>query len=207
MGLNRVRMVWISFLGAMTAVGGLLLMLDDKSPRLDGMTVSPLALASTIGTPVDPIRNTRKPLDRQRWQAIIIHHSSSLAGSPSTIAKEHEARGLKGLGYHFVIGNGHGMDDGELHIGFRWFDQVPGAHTGGANGDFYNRHAVSICLVGDGNRRVFTPAQIERLTALVESLRKQLDLPADRVILASDVSDAQSPGRLFPTYLFKPATP
>lgn len=197
---NRVQVVWVSFLGAMTLVGGLLLVVDGRPvPRIDGMSLSPLASATTIGssTHVDPVTQTRATLDRDRWQAIVIHHSGSLVGSPATIEKEHQDRNFQGLGHHFIIGNGNGMDDGQVHIGYRWLDQLPGAHASGANGDWYNLHAVSICMVGDGNRREFTPAQLRQLQSLVESLRVRLGLPADRVLLHSDIAEVNDPGKLF----------
>lgn len=204
-GLTRVRMVWVSFLGAMTLVGGLLLMLDGRpSPRSDGLSLSPLASATTIGSAgsIDPVTQTRRPIDRQRWQAIVIHHSGSMVGSPASIEKDHRDRDFQGLGHHFIIGNGNGMDDGQVHIGYRWLDQLPGAHAAGQYGKFYNEHAVSICLVGDGNRRTFSQAQLQQLATLVESLRRQLGLGPDRVILHSDVAQVSDPGQLFPAGMY-----
>ena len=61
----------------------------------------------------------------------MIHQSGSAYGKPSTIEAEHVAQNLRGLGHHFVIGNGSGMDDGEVHVGYRWLDQLPGAHAAG----------------------------------------------------------------------------
>ena len=206
-GATRAQVVWISFLGAMTAVGGLLLVVGGKpTPRADGLSLSPLAAATTIGSAetVDPVTQTRVGLDRARWQAIVIHHSGSPVGSPVSIAKEHEARGIRGLGHHFIIGNGAGMDDGQVHIGFRWLDQLPGAHVAGQAGDWYNGHAISICLVGDGERGAFTPAQIQQMQTLIASLRRQLGIPNDRVYLHSDVvPGVNDPGRLFPEHVIR----
>lgn len=197
---GRIRAVWISFIAAMTLVGGLLLVLDGRPvPRVDGMSLSPLAATTWDPSPtVSPFLATRKPLDQQRWQAIVIHHSGSTVGTPASIEADHQARNLRGLGHHFIIGNGHGMEDGQVHIGYRWLDQLPGAHAAGPNGDAYNLHAISICLVGDGNRRPFTPAQLQRLEVLVDTLRRQFNIPADRVLLHSDIADVDDPGRLFP---------
>lgn len=202
-GLTRVRMVWISFFGAMTLAAGLLLLLDGRPIRTDGLSLSPLASAETIGGQNNPILTRAKLAN---WQAIVIHHSGSLVGSHTTIEKEHQGRNFRGLGHHFIIGNGTGMDDGQVHIGYRWLDQLPGAHAAGQNADWYNSNAISICLVGDGNRQPFTSAQVQQLTTLVESLRKQLGLPADRVLLASDIAPVADPGRLFPAGVYGTAT-
>lgn len=183
----------------MTAVGGLLLGLDWKpAPRMDGLSLSPLAAATTGGSAADPLLRTRRPMDVARWQAIVIHHSGSVVGSPASISREHEDQGIKGLGHHFVIGNGQGMDDGQLHIGYRWLDQLPGAHASGPNGDWFNLQSISICLVGDGERRTFTPAQINRLRELVSVLCREMDIPRDRVYLHSQIAPVTDPGRLFP---------
>lgn len=192
-------MVWISFLGAMTLAGGLLMVLDGKPVRTDGLNMSPLASAETIGG-ANSLITTRRPL--ANWQAIVIHHSGSLVGSHATIEKDQQASKIEGLGHHFIIGNGTGMDDGQVHIGYRWLDQSPVVHASGTNAKFYNDGAVSICLVGDGNRQPFTAAQMQQLRTLVESLRKQLGLPADRVLLASDIAPVSDPGRLYPAGLY-----
>jgi len=195
-----LRAVWISFMGAMTLVGGMLLLLDGRPvPRVDGVSLSPLA-ATTWGpaATTDPVLTTRRALDKERWQAVVIHHSGSTVGTPASIEAEHQARNLKGLGHHFIIGNGRGMDDGQVHIGYRWLDQLPGAHAAGPSGDAYNLHAVSICLVGDGNRRAFTAAQMEQLGALVRNLRMRLNIPAEHVVLHSDIAGVDDPGRMFP---------
>lgn len=188
----------MSFLGSMTLVGGLLLALEKRpSPRLDGRSLAPL-LASSGPTGVEAITRTRAPLQGESWRAIVIHHSGSAVGSPATIAAEHEARNAKGLGHHFVIGNGSGMADGELHVGFRWLDQLPGFHAAGPSGDWHNLHSISICLVGDGNRRAFTPAQLRRLVQVVSTLSRDLGIPQEQIYLHSDIAPASDPGRFFP---------
>lgn len=200
--LNRAPIVWVSFLGAMTIVGGLLLLTSGPSPRTDGVSLSPLAAATITSTGTANLIQTHKPLDVSRWQAIVIHHSGATRGDPASISKEHRDAGFQGLGHHFIIGNGTGMDDGEIRIGYRWLEQLPGAHAVGPHEKLYNEHAVSICLVGDGNRAGFTQAQIQQLNTLVDALRRQLDLPADRVLLHSDIAPVSDPGKLFPAGLY-----
>ena len=58
----------------------------------------------------------------------------AMAGVREKMKYSHVPDGLKGLGYHFVIGNGRGISDGELYVGYRWLDQLAGAHAAGANG-------------------------------------------------------------------------
>ena len=56
------------------------------------------------------------------WQAIVIHHTASRSGSVESIQLVHQQRKdaagnpWRGIGYHFVIGNGLGMDDGDKRL-------------------------------------------------------------------------------------------
>jgi hypothetical protein len=199
----RSRVVWGSFMGAMTGVGGLFWVLQGgPAPRLDGLALTP-AVAAAGPSSIEAVFKTRAPIASKQWQAIVIHHSGSVYGSPATIEAQHRAMNINGLGYHFVLGNGSGMDDGEVHVGYRWLDQLPGAHVAGPKGDWYNRHAIGICLVGDGRRKPFTEEQMRRLVQLVSALAEQLQIPADHIYLHSEVSSADDPGRLFPEAAFR----
>lgn len=196
-GLARARAVWLSLLASMTLVGGLLLLLDGRpAVRNDGVSL-PLAVAGNVSA-MEPIFRTRLPIPTGQWQAIVIHHSGSPVGSAATLEAEHRSRGFKGLGHHFVIGNGRPLDDGEINVGYRWLDQLPGAHAGGREGDWYNRHAVSICLIGDGDRQSFSPAQLASLVDLVSALCAELKIPPERVLLHSEIAPTSDPGSRFP---------
>lgn len=201
---KRAHIVWASFVASMTVVGGLLLALESSpSPRVDGRSLAPL-VAADGPTDVASVFNTTVALKRDTWKSIVIHHSGSPVSSPESIAAEHEALGGKGMGHHFVIGNGSGrLRDGELYVNFRWYDQLPGFHAAGEQGDWHNRHSISICLVGDGNRRPFTAAQMDRLDQLVTALSRELGIAPDRVHLHSELAPTADPGRLFPAELFR----
>jgi hypothetical protein len=200
---RRTRTVWTALLATMTFGGAVLWALDGQPvPRLDGVALRPLVSAAGPAS-IDSIFRTRQPLDRHRWEGIVIHHSGSAAGSPASIEAQHREMNLAGLGYHFVIGNGRGIEDGELHVGYRWLDQLPGAHVVGPSGDWHNNHSVAICLVGDGRRQEFTEAQMSRLTELVALLCRDLEISPDSVVLHSDIAEVADPGRMFPAATFK----
>lgn len=201
--LTRTRVVWVSLLIAMSSVTVILMALSGRPvPRLDGVSLPPLAAAGGIA-PVESVFRTRAEIEDGRWLGIVVHHSGSPVGSPASIAAEHEALNFRGLGHHFVIGNGRGMDDGELHVGYRWLEQLPGAHAGGPRGDWHNLHSISICLVGDGNRRPFTVSQIRRLVQLVAALCRELEIPPENVLLHSEIAPASDPGVYFPAAAFR----
>lgn len=202
---RRAKIVWGALLGSMTLVAGPLLLLDSQpAPRVDGLSMAPLVASGASDTvDLSAVLRPREPLAKGTWKSIVIHHSGSGVGSPASIAAEHQAAGYRGLGHHFIIGNGNGWDDGGLYIAYRWLDQLPGAHAGGPNGQFHNLHSISICLVGDGNRRTFTRAQLRTLTAVVDALCARLEIPRDRVFLHSDIAPTDDPGRLFPIEAFR----
>lgn len=195
---RRAQTVWISLVASMTVVGGLLWALDrPEGPRLDGRALPALVASTTPGS-LEAIFNTPVAVDADRWQAIVIHHSASPFGTGDSLNAQARAAGLQGMGYHFVIGNGNGMDDGEVHVGHRWLRQIPGAHTAGDRGDWYNRFGIGICLVGNFDRQRPTQAQMRRLGELVRQLQSRFKIPPERVYLHRDLAPTTSPGRLFP---------
>ncbi|MGD9688636.1 MAG: peptidoglycan recognition family protein [Phycisphaerales bacterium] len=196
---ERAKVVWLALVGAMTGLGGVLLAVDGgRTPRSDGLAMPPLVAAQPQAPQIESVFRTRQALDNQRWTSIVIHQSGEHFGSWETIEKQHLKQRLKGLGHHFVVGNGSGMDDGAIYVGFRWLDQLPGAHATGPRAREFNEHGISICLVGNIDRSRPTSAQMASLTELVASLCRQLSIPPERVLLASDIAPVSDPGRRFP---------
>jgi hypothetical protein len=195
---RRTRIVWVSFLGSMTAVTGLLA-LGDRRPGPGFPAAHASILADSPAR--DPIFQTSVPLDRSRWQAIVIHHSGEPGGDAESIRRLHLGYGARAMGYHFLLGNGNGMGDGVIHVGERWITQAPGWHTVGPSADYYNQRAIGICLIGNGDRRRFTDRQIAQLISLVRRLQQQLNIPPSAVRLHRDVAPGLtgSPGAHFPS--------
>lgn len=199
----RSRNVWGALLATMTVLGGTLYALDGKaSPRVDGVSL-PALIAPATATSVEVVFNTKSPIEKARWQAIVIHHTGSPYATPESMEADAKASGLAGMGFHFVIGNGNGLDDGELHVGGRWLKQLPGAHTSGSKGDWYNRNAIGICLVGDGDRGRFSDSQMRRLVQLTDALARELNIPRDRIVLHDDLVKGAGPGKFFPAAAFR----
>jgi hypothetical protein len=196
---SRTQIVWATLGVSMTCVAGALAVLEDRP------LPSPTALTQMDEAPIRSLDAIfeRTELDDGRWDGIVIHHSGATTGSPDSLDAQHRELGFRGLGYHFVIGNGFGSTDGEVHVGYRWQQQLPGAHTAGVNSDYYNRRTLGICLVGDGEKRAFSDAQLMALTQLVSELQRELDLPDDHVMLHRDVAPRSGPGRLFPEAAFR----
>lgn len=166
--------------------------------------VSPLRRAPVV--PVKPeapsSRNPWKPLVAARkWTTIVIHHTATNRGSVESIHAAHlkrkDANGIpwKGIGYHFVIGNGHGMPDGAIETTFRWRKQLQGAHAGDRE---HNEHGIGIALVGNFEKTRPTPAQLAALKRLVSVLKREYGIPAKNVIGHNDIRATACPGKNLP---------
>lgn len=204
-GVTRPRIVWGALLASMVGVGALLGALEGRPMLRPGGLALP-ALAAPAGfSSIESVFATSSPLDRARWKSIVIHGSGEPFGTPASIEAQHVARNARGLGHHFLIGNGNGLEDGEIHVGYRWMQQLPGAHALGEQQDKHNLYSISICLVGNGERHRYTEAQMSRLVALVDALAREFQIPRDRrhILLHSDISPvAGDPGRFFSSSAF-----
>ena len=135
------------------------------------------------------------------WRWVVVHHTAADAGSVESIGELHRARvtpsGVpwRGVGYHFVVGNGNGMPDGAVEPTFRWRGQLAGAHAGVRS---HNRRGVGVALVGDFTTADPTPAQLAAAARLVAFLRAEYDIPADRVVGHGDVKATACPGDRLP---------
>tara|TARA_B100000959_G_C14990883_1_gene627881 strand:- start:3586 stop:4242 length:657 start_codon:yes stop_codon:yes gene_type:complete len=132
------------------------------------------------------------------WDTIVIHHLGQPAGTPEELDRLHRNSGLSGLGYHFLIGNGNGFGNGDVHIGYRWLNQLAGARPVDVDTRKWSDGTISICLVGNGNMRQFTEQQLLHLSHLVQRLQLELSIPPNNVLLAHEMSSgASSPGTYF----------
>lgn len=155
------------------------------------------ALAPALQRELDRIRV------RSGWTHIVIHHSGTARGNAQDMDRYHRdhRRMVNGLGYHFVIGNGQGMADGEIAIGPRWIAQQDGGHLASPA---QNRYSIGICLVGNFDQTKPTARQMEQLRALVRYLQDRVGIPSSRVTTHTliNVRPTRCPGRHFPTEAF-----
>jgi murein DD-endopeptidase MepM/ murein hydrolase activator NlpD len=138
-----------------------------------------------------------------RWKHIVIHHSGVDTGTVKGMDRFHrDVRHMKnGLAYHFVIGNGSGMNDGEIAVGTRWTKQLDGGHLASAS---QNKISLGICLVGNFEKHKPTVRQLDALRTLVRALmaRYQLSLRAVTTHRQIHARHTRCPGRHFPTKQF-----
>lgn len=200
---RRTQFVFAAFAVAMTAAMAVLAL--DTPQQAGGFpltSITPLVDRPSVGD--DLIFATKNGLDRQRWNGIVIHHLGEPFGTPESIHRQHLSWGYQGLGYHFLLGNGNGLSNGEIHVGYRWIEQLPGAHVVGEAGRTHNEHSIGICLVGNGDRHGFSERQLKHLTRLVQRLQQEFGIPASGVRLHRELAAGlSSPGLRFPEAEFR----
>ena len=140
----------------------------------------------------------RIPINNNRWKYIVIHHSATKRGSMKGLDRYHreERRMVNGLAYHFVIGNGTDMRNGEIGIGNRWKKQIQGGHLASES---MNQKAIGICLIGNFQTSHPTKFQMEQLEALLDYLMKRCRLPYSKVQTHTqiNVKPTACPGKNF----------
>jgi N-acetyl-anhydromuramyl-L-alanine amidase AmpD len=169
-----------------------------------------LPLNSLPSKPV-AISNPWKPTVAAReWNSIVIHHTATTRGDVASIHDSHlknkdgSGKAWLGIGYHFVIGNGNGMGDGEIEPTFRWREQMHGAHAGNQE---HNQHGIGIAMIGDFNEGPPSPAQLSAIKRLVGVLKAEYGIGSDQVIGHSDIKATDCPGKHFPMAEVSHGTP
>lgn len=127
-----------------------------------------------------------------KWRYITLHHSATIEGNAEAFDRNHRRRGMGGLFYHFVIGNGTGSQDGEVEVGWRWIRQVEVERKGD----------IQICLVGDFNQQKVSPVQFTTLIKLLKVLTQEYSIPLNHIRKHEDLVGkiTECPGREFPFY-------
>ena len=117
---------------------------------------------------------------RSKWKGIVIHHSATDVGSAKALDNFHrnQRRMENGLAYHFVIGNGRGMGDGEVHIGNRWKKQLDGGHL---KKEEWNKIYIGICLIGNFEKQSPSSRQMNALEGLTRHLMRRCSLNSTTV--------------------------
>lgn len=164
-------------------------------PNAPHLSVTPVPEAGGTGflwPPAAPLR---------QWKYIVLHHTAATTGSVASIDAAHrqrtdsEGHNWRGIGYHFVIGNGQGMGDGQVEPTFRWQEQSSGAHAGVGE---YNEFGIGVCLVGNFEEAPPTPAQVAAVKRLVAALKGRCGIGTGGVLRHGEIKATECPGALFP---------
>ena len=201
---KRTQIIWASFF---VIISSMLVFLQigggDSHSGVLLTNISPM-----VDRPLeDPVFRSNSPIKQAQWSGIVVQHLGEPAGTIETIHRDHIESGLNGLGFHFVIGNGNGLGDGLVLASYRWIDQLPAARPISIRSKNWDRDFITICLVGNGNRRPFSERQLLHLSRLVQRLQHELSIAAGNVWLESDLDNfsdtLHSPGNYFAEALFR----
>ena len=197
-GNRRKVVVFLSLLAVLSLTT---LLLRGMAPTPMQPDAAATLFAFGAADSLDALFAMQAPVQPDRWRYIFLHHSRTAGGNALTLGQ-----GDGGIGDHFIIGNGDGLADGELQISQRWNHQRVAIAPPGVDG--VDPACISICLVGDFDRRPPTPMQLRRLQQLVQLLEARCRIPAGQVSwLSSDGSSPASIGRLFPAQVFRDQLP
>lgn len=159
------------------------------------------ASSSAVARLISLPNGLEPPVASRPWKYIVLHHTATARGDVATIDAEHrnrtDAQGTPwlGIGYHFVIGNGRGMDEGSIEPTFRWTEQLHGAHAGSRP---HNDLGIGICLVGNFENEPPTVRQIAAVKRLVRDLSHRYGIRAEDVLRHGDIKATDCPGEQFP---------
>lgn len=173
-----------------------------KTPAKSGATQPQAATRSKVPPSVQRAIEAAE-VKPGRWKYIVIHHSAVDTGSVK--AMDHYHRDIRhmenGLAYHFVIGNGQGIGNGQIAVCERWKEQLDGGHLAS---EAQNRIALGICLVGNFDKHAPSAKQIESLRALTEALLARCKLPPSVVKTHQQINvvHTRCPGTKFPAKTF-----
>lgn len=152
--------------------------------------------------PIEPDSSWRVPADSGRWRMIVVHHTGTEGGSAESIDRYHREvnKWENGLGYHFLIGNGKDMPDGDVVVGKRWREQLDGAHIKEMRDHKKpNAFAIGIALVGNFENHVPSPKQLAALRGLLRFLLGEYGMDATSIVGHGEaaVRHTACPGKLF----------
>lgn len=140
---------------------------------------------------------------RRGWQSIVIHHSAGDFGNVKFLDKVHRQRQpydpIDSMAYHFIVGNGKGMPEGQVAYGLRWRNRLWGAHVSAANSR-YNYSGIGICMVGNYHLKPVPEAQYTALVDLIRQLKTTCGISAANIYphCRLDGERTVCPGKYFP---------
>lgn len=143
-----------------------------------------------------------------RWNYIVIHHSAGSYGNIKHLQDIHDQRQSKepihAISYHYIIGNGNGMEDGKVGSDLRKKYNLWGVHVTNNNWD-RNFRGLGICLIGNLDKQQLTSKQYESLLNLTIELMKEYDISFENVGFHGklDGESTRCPGKFFPIEKFK----
>ncbi len=138
-----------------------------------------------------------------RWKHIVIHHSAGNFGTIEFLQQVHRDRQsgdpIDAIPYHYVVGNGNGLQLGEVASDWRQDFNIWGTHVS-ANNMSRNFLGIGICLIGNFENNGVPEKQFEALVSLTKNLMSEHSIPAQNVVFHGKIEgeSTKCPGKNFP---------
>ncbi len=139
----------------------------------------------------------------ERWKYIVIHHSAGSFGNIEFLQRVHRERQpydpIDAIPYHYIIGNGNGMEMGEVASDWRQHHNIWGSHVSANNKDI-NFRGIGICLIGNFEEHPVPEPQYQSLLQLTRQLIIRYSIELDNISGhgLTDAEHTQCPGEHFP---------
>jgi N-acetyl-anhydromuramyl-L-alanine amidase AmpD len=138
-----------------------------------------------------------------RWKYIVIHHSAGNFGTIDFLQRVHRERQasdpIDAIPYHYIIGNGNGLKEGEIASDWRRDYEIWGAHVSSRNMD-RNIRGIGICMIGNYEIAPVPEGQYLALVSLTKSLMEKYQISLENVAGHGHIKGEQTkcPGKYFP---------
>lgn len=143
----------------------------------------------------------------RRWHYIVIHHSAGRFGNIEHLQKVHRERQsndpIDAIAYHYIVGNGYGLEDGAIESDRRKKYNLWGVHVRSVNYD-KNFRGIGICLVGNLDKEELTAKQFTSLVDLTRQLMSTYGIDKGNILFHGEIENEQTacPGKNFPKERF-----
>lgn len=124
---------------------------------------------------LDSVNNvTLQSIKTQRaaWNGIEIFYSHTNQGDVTQL----KSQGL--TGFHFLVCNGKGAEDGQIESTQIWANQKDIAASEGV---------IRICVIADRKSSPVTGSQLKRISALIDSLSQSFSVSDDKIRYPADL--------------------
>jgi hypothetical protein len=164
----RTVRVFVVLTASMTIGGFVLMALDNHGPARGAYS-----LASYLR--LDPIQKvTMDSISARKttWNSIEVFYSRTSQGD----LRQMFSQGM--TGFHFLVCNGKGAEDGQIDYTSSWSGQKYVAASDGT---------IRICVIADrSSSNSTTNSQVKRTLALIDSLSRNFNIPAEKIRYPSD---------------------
>ncbi len=139
----------------------------------------------------------------KRWNYIVIHHSAGNYGNIEHLQRIHDQRQSKepihAISYHYIVGNGNGMEDGTVASDLRKKFNLWGVHVSKNNWD-KNFRGIGICIIGNLDKSAMTQKQYVSLLKLTKELMEKHSIGIDAIGFHGKLEGeaTKCPGKFFP---------